>query len=144
MRISRTFAAVAAVGLLAAPFAMGAGAKKVHQEGSVKGDSGASAQLVLLKSGSTLKSVKNIRFKDLRTECDSGKARITLKLSGAAKIDENRTFKHTYLDGKSKIKLEGKVKSDGSRVHGSIKGTTIRTDGLGRCDVPSIEFTTKR
>jgi hypothetical protein len=138
------FAAIAAVGLLAAPFAMGAGAKKIPQDGSVKGDSGASAHLVLLKSGSTLKSVKNVKFKDLRTSCNSGTERITLKLTGAAKIDENRRFKRTYVDGKSKIKLEGKVKSDGSRVHGSIKGTTIRTAGIGRCDVPSIEFTTKR
>ena len=144
MRISRMFAAIAALGLLTASVAMGADAKKISQEGSVKGDSGASAQLILLKSGGALKSVKNVKFKDLRTSCDTGTARITLKLSGAAKTDENGNFKRTYKDGKTKIKLEGKVKPDGSRVHGSIKGSTIRTAGIGRCDVPSLEFTTKR
>ena len=123
---------------------MAAGAKKVHQDGSVKGDSGASVQLVLIKSGGAPKSVKNVKFKNLHSSCSNGAVRIKLKLSGAAKVDQNRKFEKTYKNGNSKVKLEGKVKRDGSRVHGSIKGTTVRIGGAGRCDVPSVEFTTKR
>ncbi len=144
MGFSRTVAAVAVVALLAASTAMAAGAKKVHQDGSVKGDSGASVELVVIKSGGVSKSVKNVKLKNLRSSCSDGSVRIKLKLWGAAKVDENRKFEKIYKNGKSKVKLEGRVKRDGSRVHGSIKGTTIRIAGAGRCDVPSVEFTAKR
>ncbi len=140
----RTIAAVLIAGLLATSTAAAAGGKKVKESGSVKGDSGAEVHLVVIKSGGDPKSVKNVTFKNLRTNCSDGTTRIKLKLYGAAKVGENRKFASSYEIGKSKIKLEGKVKRDGSRVHGSIRGKTIKVSGVGRCDVPSVEFTTKR
>lgn len=140
----RTIAAVLIAGLLATSTAAAAGGKKVKESGSVKGDSGAEVRLVVIKSGGAPKSVKHLTFKNLRTNCSNGKARMKMELYGAAKVGENRKFAHTYKLGKDKVKLEGKVKADGSRVHGSIRGKTIKISGAGRCDVPSAEFTAKR
>jgi len=140
----RTIAAVLIAGLLATSTAAAAGGKKIKESGSVKGDSGAEVRLVVVKSGGPPKSVKHVTFKNLRTNCNAGKARIKLELYGTAKVGENRKFAYSYKLGKSTIKLAGKVKADGSRVHGSIKGKTIKVSGLGRCDVPSVEFTAKR
>jgi hypothetical protein len=141
---SRIFAAVAVIGLLAASTALAAGSKQVPQTGKVDGDSQASAQLVVIKQGGAPKSVKNLKLKDLLSNCTNGEARISLRLSGAAKVDDNGKFEKTYVDGSTKIKFEGKVKRDSSRVHASISGTTIKITGAGRCDVPNVEFTTKR
>ncbi len=141
----RIVAAVAVVGLLAASTAIAAGSKKVQQTGKVNGDSQASVQLVVIKQGGAAKSVKNVKVKDLSSNCTSGQARITLRLyGGAAKVDARRKFEKTYVYGSSKFKFEGKVKRDGSRVHASIGGKTVEIAGAGRCEVPNIEFTTKR
>ena len=144
MVMSRTVAAAAVLLLVVASTAMAASSRKVHQSGSVKGDSGAGVRLVVIKAGGAPKSVKNVKFKNLSSDCSNGKARIRLKLSGAARVDEKRKFETTYKSGKTKVTLEGKVKRDGSRVHGSIKGTTVPISGVGRCEVPSVEFTTRR
>lgn len=142
---SRIVAAVAVVVLVTASFAMAAGSKKIQQSGSVKGDSGASVQLVLIKSGGAPKSVKNFLFRHLRAKCEGTQTRLDrLKLKGAAKIDDSRKFEQAYDLGTSKVKVEGKAKSDGSRVKGSVKGTTLQVSGAGSCKVPGFDFVTKR
>jgi hypothetical protein len=142
---NRIVVAVAVMGLLAASTAFAAGSKKIPQTGNVDGDSQASVRLVVIKQGGAPKSVKNVKLRDLASNCTNGEARISLRLFGrAARVDAARKFEKTYSDGKSKVKFEGKVKRDGSGVHASISGTTIKIAGAGRCDVPNIEFTTKR
>lgn len=136
---------VAALALLVASTAIAAGSRKLPQRGSVDGDAKASARLTVIKQGGAPKSVRNVRFKHLRADCRRGATRIELRLSGPAQVDSRRRFEKVYRDGRRhKVTLEGKVRRDGKRVRGEIRGTTIRVDGAGRCDVPSVEFTTKR
>ena len=144
MRRSRIVAAVAVIGLLAASTALAADSKKVHQTGNADRDSQTTVELVVIKQGGAPTSVKNVKFRDLLANCASGKERIELRLSGAAKVDAKRKFEKIYGSGKSQIQLKGKIKRDGSRVHASISGTTVKIAGAGRCDVPDTEFTTKR
>lgn len=144
MGMSRVIAAAAVVALLATSSALAAGTKRVSQTGSVKGDAAAVVELAVVKADGAPNRVANVRFKHLRTSCSKGTARIKLRLLGTVKVDGDREFANTYGTGKSKVRLEGKVSRDSSRVRGSIEGTTVRIDGAGRCDVPSAEFTTKR
>jgi len=145
MRRSRIAGAVVLIGLLAASAALAANARKVPQAGGVKGDAQASVRLVVITKSGAPKSVKNLRFKDLLFSCPDGPARVRMRLyGGAARVNAKRKFMKTYGDGNSRIQLKGKVRRDGSRVHASINGTTVRIAGVGRCDVPKIEFTTMR
>lgn len=142
---SRIVGAVVVTGLLAASSALAADSKKVPQVGDVDGDSHASVELVVISKDGAPKSVKNVRFGNLRSSCPGGRARISMRLFGhAAKVNGKRKFKQTYGEGNSEIQLEGKVKRDGSRVHASVEGTTVNIAGVGRCAVPKTEFTTKR
>ncbi len=145
MRRSRIVSAVVVIGLLAASTALAANSRKVHQAGDVKGDHRASVRLVVITKSGAPKSVKNVRFKKLLLSCPDGKKRVRMRLyGGAAKVNGKRRFKKTYGHGDSQIQLKGRVRRDGSRVHASIKGTTVTIAGVGRCDVPMTEFTTKR
>jgi hypothetical protein len=144
MSVSRIFAAVAVVGLLAASGAVAAGTTKTKQDGKVNGDSKASVRLVVISKAGAPKSVKNLRLRNLKADCTTGKARIKLRLSGAAKVNERRKFANTYRSGTGTVDLSGKVKRDSSRVHATIGHATLQVPGFGACDLPKTEFTTRR
>lgn len=116
---------------------------KSKLSGEVDGDSLATVSLTVSKHRGAPKSVKNVRIKNLLADCGSGQARIELNLSGAAKLDEKRKFNMTYQNEDGKVKLQGKVKGDSSRVKGEISGSTIKIAGAGKCDVPNAMFVAK-
>ncbi len=116
---------------------------KSKLSGQVDGDSAASVSLAVVKKSGAPKSVKNVRIKNLLADCGSREARIELNLSGAAKLNSKRKFEMVYKNEDGKVKLQGKVKADASRVKGEISGSTIKIAGAGKCDVPNASFVVK-
>lgn len=133
----------AAICVVATGSALADDSRTISQRGDVSGDARASVRLVVVVADGAPKSVKNVRFKDLRMHCTKGKARVDLNLSGAAKLRADRTFETVYGEGRSRVKLAGKVRRDGRRVAGQLSGRKIRVSGVGRCRVPEVEFVTK-
>jgi hypothetical protein len=138
----RLGAAVALTSLVFATSALADG--KVTLSGTIEQDSAASVKLTVVKQDRAPKSVKNVRIKNLLANCDNGEARITLNLSGAAKVNSRRKIHMVYADGKSKVVLDGKVKADGSKVVADISGSTVHIDGAGDCKVPNVSFKAKK
>jgi 3'-phosphoadenosine 5'-phosphosulfate sulfotransferase len=138
----RLGAAVAVASLTFAATAFAGG--KVTLSGPVEEDPAASVKLVVVKDGGAPKSVKNVRIKNLRTNCERGKARIELNLSGAAKVNDRRKFHMAYVDGKSKVVLDGKVRADSKKVVGEISGSSVHVDGAGDCKIPNRSFKAKK
>jgi len=138
----RLGAIVAATSLVLAGSALADGKTKLT--GTVEDDALASVSLTVVKQGGGPKSIKNVRVRNLLTDCDEGEARIELNLSGAAKVDSKRKFDMTYSDGQSKVTLSGKVKADGSKVVGELSGSTVEIGDVGECDVPNAEFKVKK
>ncbi len=132
--------AVASLTFAATAFADG----KVTLSGPIEEDPAASVKLVVVKQGGAPKSVKNVRIKNLLVNCDNGDARIALSLSGAAKVEERRKIRKVYVDGKSKVVLEGKVKADSTKVVADISGSEVQVDGAGDCKVPNVSFKAKK
>ena len=120
-----------------------AASRALPQDGVVFEDRNASVSLVVVKSDGAAKTVKNIRFDDLRMKCGSGRERIDLTLSGKAKPDADGEFTKLYRDGRSKVFVEGKVKRQGRRVVGDVTGSFVRTNA-GKCRVPDVSFRTNR
>ena len=117
---------------------------RVKLTGPIKEDPAAKVKLVVVKDAGAPKAVKNIRIKNLLTNCEKGEARIELDLTGAAKLNSKRKFHMTYVDGKSKVVLDGKVREDSRRVVGDISGSTVRVRGAGDCRIPNVSFTAKK
>ena len=118
--------------------------RKVTLSGPVEEDPAAKVKLVVVKEDGAPKSVKNVRIKNLLTNCEKGEARIELNLSGAAKLNSRRKFHMNYVDGKSKVVLDGKVREDGKRVVGEISGSTVHVRGSGDCKIPNVSFKAKK
>jgi len=132
------------VSLMLAGPALGGDARKLTLRGGVEGDAGARARLTVVKRGGEPRSVRNVQLRNLRVDCGDDSTRIKLFLSGAAKLDEGRRFEKTYEDGRSRVKLEGKVRRDGRRVAAQISGSTIEVSGEGRCKVPDRTFIARK
>lgn len=121
--------------------ALAAGSQRIPQHGKVKGDARASVRLVVIREGGAPKSVKSVKFNDLRMSCSRGPARVDLDLSGTARVRPDRTFAIAYGENKQ-VRLKGRVRSDSKRVVAFLRGTSIRTTGAGRCQVPDRKLVT--
>ena len=127
--------------------ALAAGAKKLPQSGPVDQDSGASVELVVLKKDGAPKSVKGIKIKDLLADCDVGERRITLKLFGAAKVEDGVIGRDYGSDDQTLIRIKGTVAANGKSVSAQIKGakdSAVPISGAGNCAIPKFTFTTSR
>jgi len=144
VRKSRVAVVALGVSLTLAGSALAGDARKLTLRGGVEGDAGARARLTVVKQGGEPRSVRNVQLRNLRVDCGDDSDRIKLLLSGAAKLNDQREFERAYSDGRSTVRLEGKVREDGRRVAAQIRGTSIEVSGSGRCKVPDRTFIARK
>ena len=115
--------------------------KKIQLEGGIKGDSVATVELKVIKTGGEVEAVKGINFRDLLINCEGGSERVKLRPRGKVSVNEAGRFSRTYdSDGGGELKMRGKVTNNGKKAQGKIEtGKPISFSGMD-CEVPESKF----